>query len=114
MKAAAALIVEGLRHERGEEAVARRDRTHHRFKRDEIIRAFDGVAQAAIDLILSRPLFMMTTLRAVAKLFERQTYFAPKILTLIERRDIEITGAVVGLRRIFALFVKLEQIKFAF
>ena len=57
---------------------------------------------------------MMTTLRAVAKLFERQTYFAAKILTLIERRDIEITGAVVGLRRIFALFVKLEQIKFAF
>jgi hypothetical protein len=101
-----------LRHEGRVQAVALRHGADRRAKCLNLVRDADALALAEDDRVLARRRLVVRGLDLESHLLQRQNHVAARVLALVQRSDVQISGALAGERRRPAVLIVLKQEKF--
>ena len=113
MQAAARGVLERFRQEGREQAARGRHGLYDPLEGHEVVRRFERLGGAEIDLVLAGALLMVRGFRLNVHLFERQADLTAHVFRLVERRYIEILAVIVRNGGWMAVFIQLEQVKLA-
>ena len=93
------------------QAVLRGDGPHHGAEHHGVVRGSQGVGVAEVDLVLSRPAFVVGALRENAHALQRQADLPADVLSFVLRRHVHIARLVEGFLGGLALLVQTEKVK---
>ena len=104
----------GLRHKGGMQAVTACIGLDNMLKGYHIVRGFEHFVKTEVDFVLAFGNLVVRSLDFIAHIFERQANVAAALFALVGGTHIEIACHIGGFGGGVAVFVKLEQEKFAF
>ena len=114
MHTAAGDAVNGFRHKGGVKTVTLGHRANHQFEGLDAVSGGQRFIVFKINFMLARGTFMMGGLDFIAHVFQIIDHFTAGIGSLIHRREVKITGLVVGFQGGAAVAVGTEKEKFRF